>query len=62
MTPSRIRDIRKSMGLTQEALAFSLGVHRVTVAKWETGKQEPDEPQMLALALAAINAKLEPMA
>lgn len=62
MTPDRLRALRKSMGLTQEALASSLGVSRLTVIRWEADQQEPEAPQMLALALAAINAKLEPMA
>lgn len=32
-----VRDLRRMAGLSQAALAASLGVHRTTVARWETG-------------------------
>jgi DNA-binding XRE family transcriptional regulator len=31
--------IRHRLGLTQEKLAAVIGVHRVTVAVWETGRK-----------------------
>lgn len=37
MTPSRVKQIRRRLGLTQKQLSQRLGVHLVTVKKWETG-------------------------
>ena len=59
MTPSRLRAIRESMGLTQEALSAHLGLTRDAIVKMEAGKR-PIE-QRTKLGLAAIQAKLEPM-
>ena len=36
-----LRGWRLSLGLTQEAAANLLGVHRVTYTRWETGAQKP---------------------
>ena len=38
MRPDTLRTLRTLAGLTQSGLAASLGVHRVTVARWETGR------------------------
>lgn len=40
---------------TQQSLADALGVHRVTVAKWEAGMTEI--PHFLALALKGLEKK-----
>lgn len=37
MTPVRVKEIRRGLGMTQKQLAQRLGVHLVTVKKWETG-------------------------
>ena len=37
----RLRAARKKAGLRQDALAAMIGCHRLTVTKWETGKQTP---------------------
>jgi transcriptional regulator with XRE-family HTH domain len=37
MEPARIKAIRRRLGMTQRQLAERLGVHVVTVKKWETG-------------------------
>jgi DNA-binding transcriptional regulator YiaG len=44
MRASAVRSIRHRMGLTQEHFATLLGVTRVTVARWETGKVAVTEP------------------
>ena len=36
-----LREIRKSKGMTQEALATASGVNRVSIAKYETGRALP---------------------
>lgn len=42
--------LRKQKGMTQEALAFKLGVSRQSVSKWETGECEPDIKKLKELA------------
>lgn len=37
MTPQDLKEARKSLGLTQADLAAAVGVHPVTIAKWEGG-------------------------
>ena len=43
-----LRGWRLSLGLTQEAAANLLGVHRVTYTRWESGAQSP--PKLIAMA------------
>jgi DNA-binding transcriptional regulator YiaG len=38
VTPNAVKRGRKSLGLSQSEFAALLGVHVVTVKKWETGK------------------------
>lgn len=38
-----LRDLRLKNGLTQNKLAFLLGVHRNHIGKWENGKAEPEQ-------------------
>jgi transcriptional regulator with XRE-family HTH domain len=42
--PSELQRIREALGLTQAQLAEEIGVHRVTVAKWEAGDRNIPEP------------------
>jgi len=42
--PAELKRIREALGLTQEQLADEVGVHRVTVAKWEAGDRGIPEP------------------
>lgn len=41
MTGKEIKDKRKAKGWTQKGLADFLGVHRVTVTRWETDDRKP---------------------
>lgn len=41
VTPSQIRELRKQLGLSQPEFAKKIGVNRVTVARWETGRTIP---------------------
>lgn len=36
-----VRAIRSVLGMTQEELARTMGVSRVTVARWESGERKP---------------------
>jgi transcriptional regulator with XRE-family HTH domain len=42
--PDELQRIREALGMTQAELADELGVHRVTVARWETGDRTIPEP------------------
>lgn len=42
MTAEEIKNIRKSLALTQEEFAKALNVTTVTVGYWETGKLNPN--------------------
>lgn len=39
--PARRKAIRRAAGVTHERLAEELGVHRITVLRWEKGSSEP---------------------
>ena len=47
---SKIVDMRKQSGMTQEQLAADLGVSRQTVSKWELGTAMPDTVHIIALS------------
>lgn len=49
MEPGQIKSIRKALGLTQEGFAKRIGVHKITVSRWERGEISPR-----GLALAAL--------
>jgi DNA-binding transcriptional regulator YiaG len=40
-TPAAARMIRIAAGVSQERLAVELGVHRMTVVRWESGERAP---------------------
>jgi len=41
MRPQEIRKLRQSLQLTQQQLADKIGARQHTVARWETGMNEP---------------------
>lgn len=49
MTPTRIKKLRKALGLTQERLAQRIGAQRPTIARWEGGKNQPRGANLKAL-------------
>jgi DNA-binding transcriptional regulator YiaG len=55
-SPALARAIRESAGVSQVRLAAELGVHRMTVARWETGARKPTGP--VRAAYAALLAEL----
>lgn len=47
---TRIREMRRQCGLTQQAVAERLQVHRTTYTKYETGCVAPDQQSLLRMA------------
>lgn len=52
MLHENIKAIRKSKGLSQEALAVKLHVVRQTISKWEQGLSVPDADMLIAISEA----------
>ncbi len=52
--PEAIRNLRKSLGLTQAAFAAQLGVTNVTVSRWESGTFVPDNRALAGLRALAV--------
>lgn len=48
----RVRDLREAAGLTQDALARTAGVGRITLVRLENGEQSPRLKTLNAVALA----------
>ena len=46
----RLRKARKSKGITQAELAEAIGVHEMTIRRWETDKRSPRIEEIRALA------------
>ncbi len=42
MTATSLSQRRKAAGYTQQAFADALGVSRITVSYWETGRAQPN--------------------
>lgn len=55
MTAEEVKAWRERMGWSQEQLADALGVHAMTVSKWERGEQ--DHAPYLSLALAELERR-----
>ncbi len=62
MTGTEVRRIRKTLGLTQRQFADRVGVHVITVAKWETDAQGIRGPavKLMRMLGATREAKLSP--
>lgn len=56
-SPVLCRAIREAVRVTQQRIADELGVHRVTVARWEAGLRRPRND--LAVAYAGLLRSLE---
>jgi len=50
-TGAEIRRARTNAGLSQQALANRLGVSQPQISAWESGRQLPRWPQLLAIGL-----------
>jgi repressor LexA len=52
MKPPELKEVRARLGLTQKQLATELGVHRLSVIRWEAGIHKI--PPMLELAIKQL--------
>jgi transcriptional regulator with XRE-family HTH domain len=57
MTGDALREKREKLGLTQSALAQKLGTSQITISRWESDKLRIERPEMLALALEALERR-----
>jgi transcriptional regulator with XRE-family HTH domain len=48
--PNRLKAIREAKGMTARALAIRIGVHDVTVYKYESGATKPSLPVQFLIA------------
>ena len=48
--PEKIVTLRKSRGLSQEALAEQLGISRQAISRWEQGSAQPDAGNLFQLS------------
>ena len=53
MTGTDVQRLRWKLGLTQAELAARLGVHALTVSRWERGQVRVTEPMARLLRLLA---------
>ncbi|MBI4467255.1 MAG: helix-turn-helix domain-containing protein [Acidobacteria bacterium] len=54
----KIKELRKTLGASQEQLARQLGLTKKTVAEWEQGRQPPSPERALQLARLAAPGEL----
>lgn len=56
----RLRYVRESCGMTQDDLSEASGIHRVSIARWETGRNGMSlrSAQRLARALGCTVSEL----
>ena len=57
MRGSEIRSIRLLLGLNQAQFAQLMGVHAITVSKWESGITSPTDYQVAFLSQYRVAAK-----
>jgi DNA-binding transcriptional regulator YiaG len=56
LTPPELKEARARLGLSQEGLAFALGVNRLSVLRWEGGVHRI--PAMVTLAIMQLEREL----
>lgn len=54
MTPEEFKTERERLGFSQVELAYSFGIPRNTVARWERGEMKIQQPTILRLAFEAL--------
>lgn len=48
-TPKALKDLRRKLKLTQDAMAFALGAGSATTTRWENGTHRPSPKYMVKL-------------
>lgn len=51
MSPNNIKKLRLDLGLTQEEMAYALGVAKLTMSQYETGFRKPGPTVLILLAV-----------
>jgi transcriptional regulator with XRE-family HTH domain len=51
ITGEELRARRLALGMTMQALAEALGIHWTTISRWERGRLEIENPNLLARAM-----------
>jgi DNA-binding transcriptional regulator YiaG len=57
MSPQQIKKLRQDLQLTQQQLADKIGARQHTVARWETGMNEPKGAYAMLLRQLAEKVK-----
>jgi len=55
ITANTIKELRKSLNLSQEDFAASLGTTTKTIHRWETGKHKPSKMAKVLLARMLVD-------
>lgn len=55
---SDVSALRAFLGLTQEQLAFAMGISVHTLRNWEQGRRYPDGPALALLRIAARHPRV----
>lgn len=50
-TPSRVRKLRRKMGVTLDQMAKAVGVTRQAVCYWELGDRPPSKPAQIVMTM-----------
>ncbi len=56
---SKVRALRRHLGLTQQELAQQLGTRQQTISEWETGMYRPRGASSTLLTIVAERASFE---
>jgi DNA-binding transcriptional regulator YiaG len=57
MSPEEIKKLRQALQLTQQQLANKIGARQHTVARWETGVNEPKGAYAMLLRQLSASVK-----
>jgi putative transcriptional regulator len=58
VTPPEIKEVRKSLNVSQRQFALMIGVSLRTLQNWEQGRRKPEGPAQALLRIAFRNPKV----